>query len=96
MGPSILESSIMNRATWNRLRNKNKTKGTREAMNERDGKILALYLLSTGVFFILIGLLLSPLLPLLWWLLVLVGATFCVFSIIYLIRSSKRKGLNHE
>jgi Flp pilus assembly protein TadB len=65
-------------------------------MNGEEGKILALYLFSTGVFFILMGLLLSPFLPLLWWLLVLAGATFCVFSTIYSIRRSKRRVLSHE
>jgi hypothetical protein len=65
-------------------------------MKEKEGKILSLYLISTGVFFILIGLLISSFLPLLWWLLVLVGISFCAFSTIYLIKSSKRKGSSHE
>jgi len=60
-------------------------------MREREAKILELYLLVIGVFFVLLGLLLSAIFPLMWWLFVLAGLTFCAFSTINLIRHLKKE-----
>jgi hypothetical protein len=60
-------------------------------MNMDQAKIQCLYLLITGVFFILLGLLLSAIFPLLWWLFILAGLTFCVFSATNLIRHLKKE-----
>jgi len=54
-------------------------------------KIQCFYLLITGVFFIVLGLLLSAIFPLMWWLFVLAGLTFCVFSTVSLIRHLKKE-----
>jgi len=60
-------------------------------MREKKAKILYVYLFSTGVFFVLLGILLSTIFPLMWWLFVLAGTLFCLFSTINLIRHSKKE-----